>query len=121
VGWPKENGVKTTLTIIGAAIFAASITTAALAQVGAGVAGNANVGDNSVQSGASADVRNSDAERVQPPYTKDLNTTTLQQHTSHSDSETQSAAAKAAAASNAAGAAAHSAANSGAGSISKGN
>ncbi len=113
--------MKPVLAAFGGAIFAASIATSVGAQVGAGVAGNANVGDNSVQSGANADVRNSDAERVQPPYTKDLNTTTLQPHTSHSDSDTQSAAAKAAAATNAASTAAHAGANGGAGSISKGN
>ena len=55
-----------TMTIISAAIFAAALAIPAFAQVGAGVAGNATVGDPAMHAGANADIANSDAERAEP-------------------------------------------------------
>ncbi len=55
-----------TLTVLSAAIFAGSLALPAFAQVGAGVAGNATVGDPTMHAGANADVANSDAERAEP-------------------------------------------------------
>lgn len=59
--------MKRTLTILSAALFASAMAAPVFAQVGAGVAGNANVGDHSMKAGANADVGNSDAERTEPP------------------------------------------------------
>src|ERR1700730_11070077 len=58
--------MKRTLTVITAAVFATAMALPAFAQVGAGVSGNANVGDHSAHAGANADVGNSDAERTEP-------------------------------------------------------
>ncbi len=58
--------MKRTVTMITAAIFAGAIALPAFAQVGAGIAGNANVGQSSMRSGASGDVSNGDAERTDP-------------------------------------------------------
>jgi hypothetical protein len=58
--------MKRTFTMITAAIFAGAMALPAFAQVGAGVAGNANVGKQTMQSGANADISNSDAERAEP-------------------------------------------------------
>jgi hypothetical protein len=58
--------MKRTLTILSAALFASAMATSAFAQVGAGISGNANVGDHSMKAGANADVGNSDAERTEP-------------------------------------------------------
>ncbi len=55
-----------TITMITATIFAGSLAIPAFAQVGAGVAGNATVGDPTMHAGANADVANSDAERAEP-------------------------------------------------------
>ena len=55
-----------TLTVLTAAIFAGTLVLPAFAQVGAGVAGNATVGDPTMHAGANADVANSDAERAEP-------------------------------------------------------
>jgi hypothetical protein len=58
--------MKRTLTAITAAIFAGAMALPAFAQVGAGIAGNANVGKQSMSAGANADVNNDDAERTEP-------------------------------------------------------
>ena len=58
--------MKRTLTILSAALFASAMAVPAFAQVGAGISGNANVGDHSMKAGANADVGNSDAERTEP-------------------------------------------------------
>jgi hypothetical protein len=58
--------MKRTFTVITAAIFAGAMALPAFAQVGAGVAGNANVGKDTMMNGANADVNNSDAERAEP-------------------------------------------------------
>ena len=58
--------MKRTLTILSAALFASAMAVPAFAQVGAGVSGNANIGDHSMKAGANADVGNSDAERTEP-------------------------------------------------------
>jgi len=58
--------MKRTMTMITAAVFATAMALPAFAQVGAGVAGNASVGDQSTRAGANADVSNSDAERTEP-------------------------------------------------------
>jgi len=58
--------MKRTFTMITAAIFAGAMALPAFAQVGAGVAGNANVGKHSMNAGANADIGNSDAEHAEP-------------------------------------------------------
>jgi hypothetical protein len=58
--------MKRTLTVFTAALFASVIALPAFAQVGAGVAGNATVGESNNHIGANADVANSDAERAEP-------------------------------------------------------
>ena len=58
--------MKRTLIAITAAIFAGAMALPAFAQVGAGIAGNANVGKQSMSAGANTDVNNDDAERTEP-------------------------------------------------------
>jgi hypothetical protein len=58
--------MKRTLTAFTAAIFAGALAIPAFAQVGAGVAGNANVGSPTMHEGANRDLSNDDAERVEP-------------------------------------------------------
>src|ERR1700693_5760759 len=58
--------MKSTLTAISALIFAGAMALPAFAQVGAGIAGNANVGKQSMSAGANTDVNNDDAERTEP-------------------------------------------------------
>jgi len=58
--------MKRTLTAITAVIFAGSMALPAFAQVGAGIAGNANVGKQTMSTGANSDVNNDDAERTEP-------------------------------------------------------
>ena len=58
--------MKRTLTAITAVIFAGAMSLPAFAQVGAGIAGNANVGKQTMSTGANADVNNDDAERTEP-------------------------------------------------------
>jgi hypothetical protein len=58
--------MKRTFTVITAAIFAGAMALPAFAQVGAGIAGNANVGKHTMSTGANADIGNSDAERAEP-------------------------------------------------------
>jgi hypothetical protein len=58
--------MKRTMTMITAAMFAGAMALPAFAQVGAGIAGNANVGHSSMRGGANGDVGNGDAERTEP-------------------------------------------------------
>jgi len=52
--------------MITAAMFVGAMALPAFAQVGAGIAGNASVGQSSMRGGASGDVSNGDAERTEP-------------------------------------------------------
>jgi hypothetical protein len=76
--------MKRTLTAFSALVFATALAIPAFAQVGAGVAGNANVGDPSMHAGANRDVANSDAERAEPASPTDV-TPTLHHHLHHSE------------------------------------
>jgi hypothetical protein len=63
--------MKRSMTVLSAAMFATAMSVGAtmspaFAQVGAGVAGNANVGVPSGHAGANSDTANSDAERTEP-------------------------------------------------------
>ena len=60
--------MKRTLTVLTAAIFAGAMALPAFAQVGAGIAGNANanVADPGTHAGANRDTANSDAEQTEP-------------------------------------------------------
>ncbi len=69
-----------TLTALAAALFASAMALPAFAQVGAGVAGNATVGDNTNHIGANADVANSDAERAEPPSPTDVSPKKMIRH-----------------------------------------
>jgi len=77
--------MKRTLTAITAGIFATALALPAFAQVGAGIAGNANIGDHSAHAGANADVGNSDAERTETGPT-DTTTAKPTHHTHRSNS-----------------------------------
>lgn len=80
--------MKRTLTALTAAIFASAMVLPAFAQVGAGVAGNANVGNSSMHAGANADVANSDAERTEPNSPTNSSPTTTRRHMHHRESST---------------------------------
>ena len=81
--------MKRTLTLITAAIFTGAMALPAFAQVGAGVAGNATVGQQpTAHPGANADVANSDAERAEPTSPTDSSPTMLPRHASRSESST---------------------------------
>jgi len=78
--------MKRTLTMITAFIFAATMALPAFAQVGAGIAGNANVGKQTMQAGANADVNNSDAERAEPAAPMGSRTAEQMHHRTRSSS-----------------------------------
>jgi hypothetical protein len=73
-----------TLTAFSALVFATALAIPAFAQVGAGVAGNANVADPTMHAGANRDVANSDAERAEPASPTDV-TPTLHHHLHRSE------------------------------------
>lgn len=75
--------MKRTITALTAAIFATAIALPAFAQVGAGVAGNANVPDSGMHAGANADIANSDAERAEPASPTDNSPTAIRRHAHH--------------------------------------
>lgn len=82
--------MKRTLTVLTAGIFAGAMELPAFAQVGAGVAGNASVGQTNNHIGANADVANSDAERAEPASPTDSSPTAMRRHEHHSESSTTS-------------------------------
>ena len=70
-----------TITAISAALFATVMASPAFAQVGAGVAGNASVGDQpTTHFGANADTANSDAERAEPASPTDTSPAAARRH-----------------------------------------
>jgi hypothetical protein len=81
--------MKRTLTAVTAAIFATALAFPAFAQVGAGISGNANMGDHSAHAGANADVGNSDAEHTETASPSESSTKTTRHHRKH-HSETTS-------------------------------
>src|SRR5579862_9825842 len=74
-----------TLTALTALLFASALALPAFAQVGAGVAGNATVGDNTNHIGANADVANSDAERAEPASPTDVSPKMMRRHATRSE------------------------------------
>src|SRR5208283_1359178 len=85
---PKETTMKRTITVFTAAIFATAIALPAFAQVGAGVAGNANVPDTGMNAGANSDIANSDAERAEPASPTDNSPTAIRRHMQRSENST---------------------------------
>jgi len=82
--------MKRTLTVLAAAMFAGAMALPVFAQVGAGVAGNATVGQRNNHIGANADVANSDAERAEPASPTDSSPTTMRRHAQRSEGSTTS-------------------------------
>jgi hypothetical protein len=80
--------MKSILTAFTAVIFASAMALPAFAQVGAGVAGNATVGERNNHIGANADIANSDAERAEPDSPTDASPTVIRPHASRSESST---------------------------------
>jgi hypothetical protein len=80
--------MKRTLTIFSAVVFAGAMALPAFAQVGAGVAGNATVGESNNHIGANADVANSDAERAEPTAPTDTSPTVVRRHPLRSENPT---------------------------------
>jgi hypothetical protein len=74
--------MKRSLTVLTAAIFAGAMALPAFAQVGAGVAGNANVGSPTMHAGGNGDVSNSDAERTEPAAPSGSTSSTRRSETS---------------------------------------
>jgi hypothetical protein len=81
--------MKRTLTVLTAALFASVMALPAFAQVGAGVAGNATVGESNNHIGANADVANSDAERAEPTTPTDVSPKVVQHHGLRSENPTE--------------------------------
>ena len=81
--------MKRTLTLLTAVIFTGAMALPAFAQVGAGVAGNANVGDSGMHAGANSDVANSDAERAEPASPADSSPARLRRHARRSENPTE--------------------------------
>jgi len=73
-----------TMTILTAALFSTAMALPAFAQVGAGVAGNATVGESNNHIGANADVANSDAERAEPTAPTDTSPIVIRRHAQRS-------------------------------------
>ena len=73
--------MKRTISILAAAALWGAMSLPAFAQVGAGVAGNASVGDQpTAHFGANADTANSDAERAEPASPTDTSPTAARRH-----------------------------------------
>jgi len=77
------------MTVLTAAIFAGAMALPAFAQVGAGVAGNANVGDSGTHTGVNSDTANSDAEHAEPSSPTDSSPTVMRRHMQHSEASTK--------------------------------
>ncbi len=80
--------MKRTITAFTAAIFATAIALPAFAQVGAGVAGNANIPDSGMHAGANADIANSDAERAEPATPTDNSPIAIRRHMHRTENST---------------------------------